>query len=46
VLDERGVEDAAGEAVADQGQLQVGAHGGLRRVGEPKRRTWLRARQN
>ncbi len=28
VLDERGVEDTAGQAVADQGQLQVGAHGG------------------
>ncbi|MNI44796.1 hypothetical protein D3C73_991910 [compost metagenome] len=27
VLDQRGVEDAAGQAVADQGQLQLGAHG-------------------
>ncbi len=27
VLDQRGVEDAAGKAVADQGQLQLRAHG-------------------
>jgi hypothetical protein len=33
VLDQRCMEDAAGKAITDQGQLQVGAHGRVPAVG-------------